>query len=1033
MRIADWKLFVVGFVWVLLGAVVGVAGAADKLQFNRDIRPILSEHCFACHGPDRNARQGNLRLDQRESALAMGESGEPAIVVGALDRSELVRRIDAEEPGEIMPPPKANKPLSSAQRELLKRWVLEGAEYQGHWAFLPPVRHAPPEVNDGGWHRNPIDRFLLARLEREGWDPSPEAPSATLLRRLALDLTGLPPAPADVARFEQALENARANDLAVQNEQPPGTPMPTGAADAVYEQWVDRYLASPHFGERMATDWLDAARYADTNGYQVDRDREMYAWRDWVIAAFNENLPFDQFTIQQLAGDLLPNPTLAQRIATGFHRNHLLNEEGGVIPEEFLAEYCADRVETTAAIWLGQTLMCARCHDHKYDPFTQRDYYGLFAFFHNVNEKGLGNYGANIRRNAPPILKLPAPELESRMAIARQELAQRQQQLAEVEMKLAEGDGAWIEQLRASAPEWRPVSLLSARMADGDLPLDADGAFVRIPPQEPGRHRFVLTGRFPPGSQSAGRLEFRLAKTDAPSTGDASVQFQLGQVSVLIGPLTSESAAGDAAAKGVRTLVDRDAASKIDLQSDRPAAALVELEPSLAPDADRSVRIEVELEFKDKRGAWEVGISAANIPQELLASDRIVSLARQESLDDALRKQLEVFRRGRNPEYRRLTEQVGQLTKSMDEIDLQIPTTLVMEELATPRVTRIMIRGAYDKLGDEVSPATPSALPPLPPDFPRNRLGLARWLVSSENPLTARVTVARFWQALLGVGLVRTVEDFGSQGELPSHPELLDWLATEFVRSGWDVKHTLRLIVTSSAYRQSSGLAPAHVLRDPDNRWLGRGPRFRLQAEFLRDQALAASGLLVETIGGPSVRPYHPPGLYEQVVAGSSADRYVTGQGADLYRRSLYTYWKRSVPNPALLTFDMPFREACALRRPRTNTPLQALNLLNDPTFVEAARCLAERMLAEGGTPDEQLAWGFRRVLVRQPRPEELAILVAAQARATRSFQENPAAAAELIGVGATPVDSKLDPVQVAALMTVASTLLNLDEAVTKE
>ena len=697
----------------------------NQLTFNRDIRPILSNHCYQCHGPDHQARQGGLRLDVRDQALTATESGAIAIVPGNATDSHLVERILSTDPSTVMPPPEIDKRLTSRQKELLAEWINKGAAYEVHWAFVPPERPNRPDVNEYNWARNQIDEFILARLAQEGLRPSPSAELPTLLRRLALDLTGLPPTPSNVDAFVREMSAASESS----------------SADAVWQRWVDHYLDSPHYGERMAVDWLDAARFADTNGYQVDRDRQMYLWRDWVIQAFNTNMPFDQFTVEQLAGDLLPDATITQKIATGFHRNHMLNEEGGVIPDEFLAEYCADRVETTAAVWLGQTFNCARCHDHKFDPFTQRDFYGLYAFFHNVAEKGIGNYSEDIRSNAPPFLRISTPELDAKLESLNAQLADAQKALAEVD---------------AQHPERKPL-------------------------------------------------------------------------------------------------------------------------------ADR----------------------------------------------------------------------VAAITKQRDAAENEIPSALIMAELAQPRETRILIRGVYTALGEVVTADTPASLPAMIDGWPRNRMGLAQWLMDPKNPLTARVTMNRFWQSLFGVGLVRTSEDFGTQGEPPSHPELLDWLATEFVSSGWDVKHMIRLMVSSAAYRQSSRSTRQLTERDPENRLLARGPRFRLQSEFIRDQALAASGLLVTKIGGPSVKPYHPPGLYEQVTAGRGTNTYVQGSGEDLYRRSLYTYWKRSVPNPAMLVFDAPFREACILRRPRTNTPLQALNLMNDPTYVEAAKFLAARILTEVPTDIE--------------------------------------------------------------------------------
>ncbi len=779
---------------------------AAKIEFNRDIRPILSDACFHCHGPDKNTRESGLRLDLREEALKAAESGEFPIVPGQPQKSDLVRRILTDDKDERMPPAKAHKALTAAQKELLKKWIAQGAEYQIHWAYLPIQRPPVPAVSP-----HPVDAFIRQPLAAENFQAAPEADKVTLIRRVTLDLTGLPPTPAEVDAF--------VND----------------AAPDAYGRVVDRLLASPHFGERMAVDWLDGARFADTNGYQVDRDRTLYGWRDWVIRAFNQNQRFDQFTIEQIAGDLLPNATIEQRIATGFNRNHMINEEGGVIAEEFLADYTADRVETTATVWLAQTFNCTRCHDHKFDPFTQRDFYSLKAFFHNVSENGVGNYNARTNMSSPPFLSLPTPEAAAQIATIKTEIETAKQEQASAAKDMTE------------------------------------------------------------------------AAKDQPS----------------------------------------------------PA--------------------------KDKAQAAK--------------------------------------------------ERLAKLTKSLADVENAVPVTLVMDE-GKPRDTFILLRGVYDQFGEKVTAATPAALPSMPSDLPRNRLGLARWLVDPKNPLPARVTVNRFWQMLFGTGLVRTAEDFGSQGEPPSHPALIDWLAAEFISSGWDMKAMLRLLVTSATYRQSSKLTPAARERDPDNRLLARGPRFRLQGEFVRDQALAASGLLVAKIGGPSVKPYHPPGLYEQVVNQKDNPKatYTQDKGEDIHRRSLYTYWKRSVPNPAMLLFDAPFRETCTLRRPRTNTPLQALNLLNDPTYVEAARLLAQRMILEGGgSIESRITHGFRLLTARPPRTAEMAILKASLERTLREFQADPAGAASLLKVGEATADAKLNVAELAAYTSLASTLLNLDEAVMKE
>lgn len=1040
---------------VLSGQTVAIQAAEPQsVQFNRDIRPILAENCFQCHGPDPSHRKSGLRLDLREAALKPADSGELAIVPNQPQASSLVKRIESDDPGERMPPADSKKQLSAAQKELLKRWIAAGAPFELHWSFVQPQRPELPKVEQSSWPRNAIDWFVLARLEKEGLAPAPEADNVTLFRRLSLDLTGLPPQPADVDAFVREMaEAAGKTDV-----------------DATYARWVEKLLSSPHFGERMAVDWLDAARFADSNGYQVDRDRENYAWRDWVIRAFNDNQPFDQFTIEQIAGDLLPQATLDQKIATGFHRNHMLNEEGGIIGEEFLAEYCADRVETTATVWLAQTLGCARCHDHKYDPFTQRDFYGLFAFFHNVNEAGVGNYGANIRRNAPPMIKLPAPELEAQIAALNTELAAEKQRATEIETSLAPGQPAWEQSVRETPVTWIAAAIGNARIGERALSVESERNAVKVPAGEPQEQVIVVEAQLSVPRATALRLEF--SATALPDAEKKPLALQLGQLRVFRAAETQATPLnlragevdGSLPAAEVGKAVDADANTRAAIAGMEPTVAVVELDQPIAGEDPAKLRIELSVSAKEAAPAWELRVLVAGAEPELLVPTAVLAIVRKQAdqRTPPEQKQLTDFRSGKHAGHRAATAKSAALAKQIDERDLQIPTALVMQELPQPRKTHILMRGAYDKKGEEVAAATPGVLPPLPADLPRNRLGLARWLVDPRNPLTARVTVNRFWQSLFGTGLVRTSEDFGIRGEPPSHPELLDWLAVEFaqgaaapasaesksgatppgpplLRGGdatgaWDVKRLLRLIVTSSTYRQSSRAPLALRQRDPENRLLARGPRFRLQAEFLRDQALAASGLLVRKVGGPSVKPYHPPGLYEQVVAGSSAGTYVAGAGDDLHRRSLYTYWKRSVPNPAMLIFDVPFRESCTVRRSRTNTPLQSLNLLNDPTYVEAARFLAERMLRDGGDlPASRITHGFRLLLARSPRTDELNILTAAYHRALRDFQADPASAAALLTVGAVPADSKLDQVQLAALTTVASIILNLDETLTKE
>jgi hypothetical protein len=781
------------------GSPPGLAAAEAAPRFDRDIRPILSNKCFACHGPDAGKRQAGLRLDEREAAFAPADSGEPPIVPGRPDESELVRRIFSDDESEQMPPPESNRQLSQPEKELLREWIAAGADWQAHWSFVAPKRPEPPAVEPAGRARNPIDQFILARLQAAGLEPAPEADRPTLLRRLSFDLTGLPPTPAELDAFV------------------------ADASPDAHEKVVDRLLASPHYGERMALEWLDAARFADTHGYHLDSGRDMTAWREWVIEAFNANLPFDRFTVEQLAGDLLPGATLAQQIASGFNRNHMINFEGGAIPEEYHNAYLVDRVNTTATVWLGLTLACTQCHDHKYDPFTQKEFYQLYAFFHNVPENGLD--GA--QGNAAPLVKAPTPE--------------QQEKLAALDREIAEHEARAAANAQATAEE-----------------------------------------------------------------------------------------------KG------------------------------------------------------------------------------------------------------RAADELAKLRKQREELDNRQRTAMVMTELPAPRDTFVLVRGQYDQPGQKVTADVPAALPPLPSDAPRNRLGLARWLVDPQQPLVPRVIVNRFWQMYFGTGLVKTAEDFGSQGERPSHPELLDWLAREFVDSGWDVKHIQRLIVTSATYRQASRVRPALLAADAENRLLARGPRFRLPAEFVRDQALAVSGLLDRRIGGASVFPYQPEGLWTELSSRQdsgnwSAQVFVQSHGPDLYRRTMYTFWKRTSPPPQLSTFDAPDRETCTVRRARTNTPLQALILLNDPTYVEAARKLAERLLREGGPSAAGKArLAFRLCTARQPTAEEESELVAAYEAQLARYAESAERARALLKVGESPADAALDPAELAAWTIVSSIVLNLDETVTK-
>jgi mono/diheme cytochrome c family protein len=974
--------------------------AAEPVRYNRDVRPILSDNCFACHGPDKANRKGDLRLDDREAAIAAG-----AIKPSSISDSTLLDRILTDDTDDIMPPPKSHKTLSTAQKDILKRWVAEGAPYEKHWAFLSPQPISVPAAKDFPgtdqallkWPRNEIDWFILRGLVKAGLEPSPEAEDSTLARRIALDLTGLP-AQADVLKtFDKKKLDA----------------------------YIDAHFASPHYGERMAVDWLDAARFADTQGYQVDRDQDMSPWRDWVIEAYNRNLPFDQFTIEQLAGDLLPNATLDQRVATGFHRNHMVNQEGGIIAAEFIAEYTADRVETTAAVWMGQTFNCARCHDHKFDPFTQRDFYAMKAFFANVGEQGGGN------QDTQP---LPSPEIENQLAPLLSEVLTWQGRLDNLRIEDREVR-EWADRLTKKRLKWEPFEIATIKAPQGKPTKAGDSRAFDLSLINREGQPVVATVKLPAGRKiTALRVECA-TEADGATIAMGRVMVRQGKTSLeLTGAV--EGVSRNEIESGRLLGTPQQAKLTLNPGPNKPAEALVWLlEPPLqAVAANETVDFSLTVTAAGRETEWRLFYTEAPVDQLVAAAT--IDLAGKES-DKLSKAETGTLRREYQlalAESREARSEIADLNERIAAIRAKQPTAVVMKETPQPKDTFILMRGAYDKPGEKVAAATPVVLPPLAKNLPVNRLGLARWLVSQEHPLTARVTVNRLWQSVFGTGLVRTSEDFGSQGEPPSHPELLDWLAGEFVRSGWDTRHLLRLMLTSATYRQSSRVSPGLLAADPENRLLSRGPRFRLHAEFVRDQALSAAGLLSDKIGGKSVKPYHPPGLYELVTAGSTTNVYVEDKGEGLRRRSLYTYWKRSVPHPAMITFDAPGREVCALRRPRSNTPLQALNLMNDPVYVEAARHLAHRMILAAPDLTGRIQFGYRTLLAREASAAEMSVLTRAFERNRADFAKNPAAAAGLLKLGAAPVDDKtISTADLAAMTNLANMLLCLDETITKE
>lgn len=1019
-------------------------------RFNRDIRPILSEHCFACHGPDANKRKADLRLDTEEGAFA-DLGGYTAIVRGKASDSELIKRVtDDIQP---MPPEKFDKPLSTTQIELLRRWIDQGAEWQSHWSFITPEKPALPETKQAEWRRNPIDRFVAARLEADGLAPSPEADKAALIRRVTLDLTGLPPSREEVDDF-------------LADESP----------DA-YEKVVDRLLKSSHHAERMAVPWLDLARYADTHGYHIDSHRDMWRWRDWVINAFAENKPYDQFTVEQIAGDLLPDATVDQRLATGFNRNHMINYEGGAIPEEYLTQYIKDRVNTTSKVWLGLTMECAQCHDHKYDPFTMKEYYQLFAFFNNVPENGLdGRTG-----NAEPVIQAPLPDQKQKLDELRAQLAAAEKTMTDLEPKVAAEMADWETKYLAEVPDAPRDSLVAhyefdghasdtsghyrhgkvngalayeagrvhqAAKFDGKSFVDAGdtagfertdafsyGAWVNIENGNP----MAILARMDEGNGIRGYDLFTSGGTvfvhlihkwpDDTIRVNTKNQIPLNQWRHVM--MTYD---GSGKASGVRIYVNGESQELVvthdtltkTFRTDKPLHLGRRTSSAALAGKLDDVRIHNRL-----LTAAEVKVLASQHPFRA-----ILATARSHRTPEENRQVRERYLKQHAPdEFKKPYENLLALRQQEADFVAQIPTSMVMREQPEPRKTFMLVRGQYDLPGEEVLANVPESLPPLPEQAPNNRLGLANWLVDPKNPLTARVAVNRYWQMYFGTGIVKTAEDFGVQGEWPSHPELLDWLATEFVDSGWNVRALQRLIVTSATYRQQGRVTPQLLDRDPQNRLLARGPRFRLQAEFIRDSALFISGLLNPEIGGPSVSPYQPRGLWEEVAYGEkfTAQFYVQDHGADLYRRSMYTFWKRTVPPPALATFDAPDREFCIARRSRTNTPLQALVLMNDTTYVEAGRKFAERILRhDAESVDERMRYAFRTALVRDPGPREMDILTGAYRKHYDRFSTDVTAAFELISQGEASSPNQLNAIELASWTAVASMILNLDEMVTK-
>jgi hypothetical protein len=1041
---------------LLLAQCLTVPASAAPPLYNRDIRPILVENCFACHGPDKAARKADLRLDIREEALKA-----EAFVPGKPGESALIERIFSTEKGQIMPPPKSHKKLTTAQKETLKAWVAAGAEYQPHWSFITPKRPELPAVKNTAWVRNPIDRFVLSELEKRGLTPAPEADRYTLARRLSLDLIGLPPTTAEVDAFV--------------NDTKPGA----------YERYVEKLLSSPHWGEHRGRYWLDYARYADTHGIHFDNYREMWSYRDWVVRAFNTNKRFDQFTIEQLAGDLLPGATLDQKVATGFNRCNITTNEGGAISEEYLVLYNRDRTEAMSQVFMGLTAGCAVCHNHKLDPISQREFYQMAAFFNNTTQAAMDG---NIK-DTPPILTVPSPADRPRFLALQKELAAAGEK---IEARKKAGQAEFEKWLKDAKPEVVRTRIPTEKLALHAALSEGTGNKVEVKLDGQARPVTLATGvGWDQGHLSAKAFQVKPgASIELPEAGDfernqafsvgAWVKLPRGPSSGAIVARMDESAEhrgwdlwvegrtvgmhiihkwpddalkvstaselpqnkwthvfvtydGSARPEGLRIYYDGQEQKARRVQANALKNTTKTKVPFKVGQRSNGLRIN-NLSLQDLR----IYTRALSVPEvdRLARSARMASLLEKPPAKRTAPEKAELqswWLAAEDTEY--LAALAEQTKLQQEEVVIKARGTIahVSAEKTDKAMAYILYRGDYDKRRDPVEPGTPSVLPAFPPDLPRNRLGLARWLVSPEHPLMARVTVNRFWQEVFGTGIVRTAGDFGTAGELPSHPELLDWLAVEFRESGWDTKKFFTLLVTSATYRQAALTTPEKKEKDPHNTYQSRGPRFRMDAEMIRDNALAASGLLVHKLGGPSVKPYQPEGVWEAVaMIGSNTRDYRRDAGEALYRRSMYTFWKRAAPPASMDIFNAPSREVCTVRRERTDTPLQALVTLNDPQFVEAARVLAQNALKESAEPEARITYLGRRVLARPFRPEEMRVVQGVLEDLQTHYRHQPAEAKKLLAVGEAKVDDKLDPADLAAWTMLANTILNLDEALNK-
>jgi hypothetical protein len=1020
------------------------------MSFNRDIRPILTANCYQCHGPDDKHREADLRLDIEEGVAAMfGDSN--------LNDNAAWQRLISTDPEERMPPPESHNKIKPEELEQLKQWITQGAKYEGHWAFIAPMKPAVPTVKNQGWVKNPIDAFILSRLEAEGLSPNDEAARECLLRRVTLDLTGLPPTLQELDAF---LADERPN---------------------AYEIAVDRLLESPHFGERMAVAWMDAARYGDTSVFHGDGPRDMWGWRDWVINAYNANKPFDQFSIEQLAGDLLPNATVMQQTATGFNRNNATTDEGGAIAEEFRVEYALDRVKTTSMVWMGLTMECAQCHSHKFDPISQKEYYQFYAYFNQASDPGMQTR----KGNQAPIVSAPDFKMLARKDEISAQLAECEQQLVARKQNAEADYNAWLAKSRAQGKDGPvPPSDMSLHLTLDEG--EGNAVLCSVDPEQKGTVRGKST--WSDGKSSKAFLMDRSNFIDLGKAGDfdstdpfsygAWIKPDASLTGVPIGRMDDKRAFRGYDLYVTNTtvsvhIIDRWATNAIKVST---------TSGTLKPDVWQHVFVTydgsrkaagIKIYFDGKSQPWKIdvdnltgsirslaplyigrrstssgfggAVDDVRIYPRVLTPVEVAALAGTTPFVDLIAaaetgdaKKVAALKdhyfANFDKPYQDLTKQMIALRAELAATEKPLTTVMVMQDVATPRMTYVLNRGDYNQpLKDQpVEPGVPSVLPALPEDAPKNRLTMARWLFDPAHPLTARVAVNRYWYMLFGTGIVETVEDFGAQGEWPSHPELLDWLAVDLVENDWNIKRTIKQMVMSHTYRQASHVDAKRLAADPENRLLSRGARFRLQGEFVRDNALAASNLLVPTVGGPSVKPYQPPGLWNEVSIDVKL-RFQQDTGDKLFRRSLYTYWKRSAPPPSMALFDAPTRDKCQLRRSRTNTPMQALVTLNDVQFVEAARMLAERSIHEGGESlAEKITYAYRLSTSVKPTPKTLELLQSIYAEELNVFQAAPERAKQLLANGESKRDEKIDINEHAAMTIITSMILNLDETLTR-